>query len=196
MHYIGNLGIKNYSVVFSPAHIGGAVAIACFSCVGVLSLFFMLQDLWLNRFIYRLCCAGVIALAVTSMHFEASVATKYRLKFAGRGHAGDRNTNVIVATVLVSVRGKLTNIALINIFVPQSFLTIPACLAIGYISHLRRRALVDRAQQVVLAAVWFDSDGRLLVNSEGHIPSQKITIQHNQMVCSSIVRIFLDLTRC
>jgi len=101
MHYIGNLGIRNYSVVFSPSHIAGAVIIACVSCVAVLSLFFMLQDLWLDKFLYRLFCAVIIAIAVTGMHFEASVATQYQLQNFDGANYGGRNTNIIIATVLV-----------------------------------------------------------------------------------------------
>lgn len=100
MHYVGNLGVANYHVVFSLTHVGGAIVIACLASLTALSLFFWLQELWLSIFPYRLICALVIAGAVSGMHFEASMGTSYRLNYRVDSAKG-RNTNVIIATILV-----------------------------------------------------------------------------------------------
>jgi hypothetical protein len=46
----------------------------------------------------------------------------------------------------------------------------------------RRTMTANRAQQVVLACATFDSHGRLLVTSEGLLPSQKITNSYIERV--------------
>lgn len=103
MHNIGNLGIENYSVSFSNYRIGWAIVIACVGCVSALSFFFIRRDMWQSKLGLRLGCAATIALAITGMHFEASIATQYQLKSLKGGHPEGRVTNIIVATVLVSM---------------------------------------------------------------------------------------------
>ena len=102
MHYIGNLGVSNYQVSFMPSYIGGAIAIACTVSTATLFLIFMLQDFWWNTLAWRICCAIFLAGAVSGMHFEASMGTTYRLKHMELDSSRLRDTNVIVATILVS----------------------------------------------------------------------------------------------
>lgn len=102
MHYVGNLGVSNYHIVFGMVHVGGAIIIACIASLTALSLFFWLQELWLNILPYRMICATVIAGAVSGMHFEASMGTSYRLNHRIVGDSNKRNINVIIATILVS----------------------------------------------------------------------------------------------
>jgi NO-binding membrane sensor protein with MHYT domain len=108
MHYTANLGVSNYHIDFDHRYVGGAIIIACAACVLALTLIFMLQDLWINFFYMRLVCALVIAGAVTGMHYEGTVGTSYRLKYAlnGSGTNGLRNTNVITAVVIVSIESR------------------------------------------------------------------------------------------
>ena len=58
------------------------------------------------------------------------------------------------------------------------------CAVIAWDSQRRRREIADNAQQVVLASVTLDPEGRFLVTSEGLLPSQKVTRQYNQRVCT------------
>ncbi len=102
MHYIGNLGVSNYYIAFDLKSVGGAIGIACALCVGALALIFMLQELWLDKLQWRLVGAVMIAGAVSGMHFEASKGTLYRLAYRMEDMTDSRNTNVIIATVLVS----------------------------------------------------------------------------------------------
>ena len=65
---------------------------------------------------------------------------------------------------------------------PQSLLMLPTCASIAWYSSRRRKKLADRAQEVVLACVSFDYDGRLMVTNDGILPCRKITSQQNQRV--------------
>lgn len=56
------------------------------------------------------------------------------------------------------------------------------CILIAWDSQRRRREIADNAQQVGLALATLDPDGKFLVTSEGLLPSQKVTRQHNQRV--------------
>jgi len=103
MHYTANLGVINYDIQFDHKYVGGAILIACSACVLALALIFMLQDLWINYFYMRIVCALVLAGAVTGMHYEGTVGTSYKLKYAAdTGSNGLRNTNVVTAVVIVS----------------------------------------------------------------------------------------------
>ncbi|KAF1988073.1 hypothetical protein K402DRAFT_40426 [Aulographum hederae CBS 113979] len=161
MHYIGNLGINNYNVNNPPSYIVGAAAIAVCASLCALSLFYYFKERWINSFPRRFLCACILAGAVSGMHWLATVGTSYKLIAPRIGNTGDRNNNLIVAIVL-------------------SLIACSACLFIALVTQRRRKQLADRAQHVVLACATFDADGKLLVTSEGILPSQKITKQYNQ----------------
>lgn len=101
MHYSANFGIINYSLYFPGKYIGGAVAIAISACMAALTLFFLQQEYWINVWWRRWVCALTIAGAVTGMHFTASVGTTYTIIHVVTEGSNERNTNVIIATVLV-----------------------------------------------------------------------------------------------
>ena len=55
---------------------------------------------------------------------------------------------------------------------------VSACLALVAMTLIGQRSKqlsTQRARQVVLACVLFDSDGKVMVNSEGLLPCRKIT---------------------
>ncbi len=57
-----------------------------------------------------------------------------------------------------------------------------ACVLIAWLTQRRRRVLADKSQQVVLASVTFDPDGRFLVTTEGLLPCKKVTRQYIEQV--------------
>ncbi|KAL9064329.1 MAG: hypothetical protein Q9157_007874 [Trypethelium eluteriae] len=161
MHYVGNFGILNYKLVYTPRYIGGAIVVAVVDATGSLAFFFSMKELWINRWWSRLMTAIFLAIAVSGMHWVASVGVVYRLKAVPTPNAGNaRNVNLIIAVALSAV----------------AFL---ACVGIVWYVHLRKRQLAARAQQVVLACAVFDSEGRLMVTQEGLLPSRRITKQFN-----------------
>lgn len=102
MHYTGDLGVANYHIQFQSSHIGGAVIIACVTCVTALALIFVLQDRWISILPYRLFAAAVLAGGVSAMHFVATMGTTYRLKYRSPDGHRSRDTNLILAVVFVS----------------------------------------------------------------------------------------------
>ncbi|KAI9714396.1 MAG: hypothetical protein M1820_000357 [Bogoriella megaspora] len=162
MHYVGNFGIMNYKLEYSPKYIGGAIIVAVVDASGALVFFFSMKELWINNWWSRLVTAIFLAVAVSGMHWVASVGVKYSLKKVPAPDAGNgRNINLIIAVALSAA----------------AFL---ACVGIVYYARLRKRKLADRAQQVVLACAIFDPEGRLMVTQEGLLPNKKITRQFSQ----------------
>jgi len=47
-------------------------------------------------------------------------------------------------------------------------------LVVLYITNRRDKALAGKAQQVMLACAYFDSEGNIMVTNEGLLPSQKV----------------------
>lgn len=101
MHYTASVGVVNYTIHYDGKYIGGAIVIASAACVTALTLIFMLQDRWISILPYRIMAAIVLAGAVCSMHFEATMGTSYQLKHPHVNDPRSRNMNVIIATVLV-----------------------------------------------------------------------------------------------
>ena len=105
MHFVGQLGISNYSCSYNPGHVVGSAAIAIFSTTGALAVFFLWRDAWTDSWWRRGLCAGFLALAVSSMHWTAVVGTRY-VKPAEDSHLyGNRLSRggiVTVCAVLVS----------------------------------------------------------------------------------------------
>ncbi|KAE9986520.1 hypothetical protein EG328_005406 [Venturia inaequalis] len=162
MHYVGNFGINNYTLVNPPQFVVGAGLIAITACCIALALFFYFKGKWINSFPRRVACACLLAGAVSGMHWTASIGTRYTLRDTPPDRLGmSRDTNLIVAIVL-------------------SLLACVVCFAFGLLTQRRKKQLADRAQHVMLASVTFDPDGKLLVTQEGILPAQKVTRQYNQ----------------
>lgn len=105
MHYVGNLGAMNYTLIYPRRYIVAACIIAVGDSTIALTLFFYLKEKWINIYWKRWLCALSLAVGVTGMHFTASVGCIYRLKNTPADRTlSRRNIPVIVAAVLVGQR--------------------------------------------------------------------------------------------
>nr|XP_036585779.1 mhyt domain signaling [Colletotrichum truncatum]KAF6795970.1 mhyt domain signaling [Colletotrichum truncatum] len=157
MHYLGNNSIDNYICIYNPINVVGAALIAVAASIVALALFFVFRAAWTNSWWKRAACSVVLAGAVSGMHWCAATGTEYQLVRLNIGsNELSRNTTVIVVICL----------------------SIGACFVMGgtaiYTARIMRR-YASKAQQVVLAAAVFDKHGRILVNPDGLIPTEKIT---------------------
>lgn len=95
MHYVGNLGTMNYTLIYPSRFIIAACIIAVGDCIIALALFFYFKERWISVFWKRLFCAVVLAVAVCGMHFTATIGCTYQLKHVGQATSTQRNTAVI-----------------------------------------------------------------------------------------------------
>lgn len=157
MHYVGNNSIENYVVIYKAVNVVGAAIIAVAASIVSLALFFVFRASWTNAWWKRAACAVVLAGAVSGMHWCAATGTRYQLvNLSASNNELSRNTTVIVV-ICLSI--------------------LACCIMAGvaiYTARIMRR-YAHKAQQVVLAAAVFDKDGRILVNPDGLLPSEKIT---------------------
>lgn len=103
MHYLGNASIKNYQCIYATAYIAGAAIIAVVASTVALAMFSIFQSLSASSWWKRTISAIVLAGAVSSMHWCASVGTEYRLVKLGKAEGGSRTATVIAVICLVSV---------------------------------------------------------------------------------------------
>ncbi|CCT68010.1 uncharacterized protein FFUJ_06762 [Fusarium fujikuroi IMI 58289] len=156
MHYLANASIKNYQCIYEPAYIVGAAIIAVAASTVALAMFFIFQSLSASSWWKRTISAIILAGAVSSMHWCASVGTQYRLLHLKKLERGSRTATAIAVICL----------------------SFSACIIIAGSAILRARTLRDaalRAQQIELAAVVFNKDGCLLVDSNGVFPNTVVT---------------------
>lgn len=157
MHYIGNFGITNYTLSYAHRFLAGSIIISIGDCMLVLILFYTLREKWISSWWKRLLCAMLLAGGVCAMHFTASTGCIYTLqKQNGPDAINSRNTQVTVAGVLCAAA---------------------AATVVGVLFFTRHRARVlkTRSQKVMLACAMFDPDGRILVTTEGVLPTREIT---------------------
>ncbi|KAI9761140.1 MAG: hypothetical protein M4579_001187 [Chaenotheca gracillima] len=158
MHYLGQAGIDHYTCVYSIPFVVGSVIIACVASVTALTIFFVLRAAWTNSWWKRALSAVLLAGAVSGMHWVASTGTQYRLKAVGVAmHSSISRDQTIIIVIILSMSSCVV------------------LLGLAVIAQRRRNRTANRAQQVVLASVTFDSEGRLMVTPEGLLPNQKIT---------------------
>lgn len=156
MHYLGNASIRNYDVVYDRAYIAAASVIAIFDSIISLYLFFKARASWKNTWWKRAISACLLAGAVSGMHWAAAVGTNCRLLY-------------------LNERTELSQIH--AILVVSCLAVVAALFMIGssvYATWATKR-IANKAQQVVLAVAVFDNSGRILVTSDGLLPSEKIT---------------------
>ncbi len=157
MHYLGNASISNYICVYRPTNVIGAAIIAVAASTVALSLFFVFRASWNNSWWKRALSAVVLAGAVSGMHWCASTGTHYRLVHLNLDNSEASRRSTIIVVICLSI----------------SAASIMAGTAV-YTAHVKRR-YAHKAQQLVLAAAVFDKSGRILVNPDGLLPSEKIT---------------------
>ncbi|KAK4549856.1 hypothetical protein LTR36_005157 [Oleoguttula mirabilis] len=157
MHYIGNLGVKNYTLSYAHRFLAASIIISVGDCMLVLILFYTLREKWISAWWKRLACAMLLAGGVCAMHFTASTGCIYTLRNRNGPNAiKSRNTQVAVAGALC---------------------VAAALLVVGVLFFTRHRARVlkTKSQKVMLACAMFHPDGRILVTTEGVLPAREIT---------------------
>lgn len=101
MHYLGNASIRNYECIYNKIYIVGAAIIAVVASTVALAMFFILQSLSGGTWWKRTISAFVLAGAVSSMHWCASVGTEYRLVRLRRVQESSRTATVVAVICLV-----------------------------------------------------------------------------------------------
>ncbi|KAH7146583.1 FAD dependent oxidoreductase-domain-containing protein [Dactylonectria macrodidyma] len=157
MHYLGNASIANYACVYRPAYVIGSAIIAVVASIIALAMFFVFRAAWATSWWKRAISAVILAGAVSGMHWCAAVGTQYRLiNTKPEGNEPSRSATVVVVICL----------------------SLGACFIIAGSAILRARTMRKtalRAQQITLGAAIFDRSGRILVNTDGLIPSTVVT---------------------
>lgn len=104
MHYVGQLGIANYTCHYEVKNVVGAAIIAVFAATTALGVFFRWRATWTDSWWRRGLCACLLAVAVSGMHWTATVGTTYLKHDLSRsnGNQLSRSQTVIVCAVLVS----------------------------------------------------------------------------------------------
>lgn len=162
MHYLGNLGVTNYHLRYSSRFLTASIIIAIGDCLAVLVLFYRLREQWISAWWKRVLCAMALAGGISAMHFTASTSCSYKLRhYNTRAQMRSRNVQVIIAGVLCGTSAILV-------------------LAYLLIARHRERLTKRRSQKVMLASAVFDPSGRILVTTEGLLPSKEITDKYNQ----------------
>ncbi|KAI5923825.1 FAD dependent oxidoreductase-domain-containing protein [Camillea tinctor] len=156
MHYLGNASIDNYTCKYELINVIGSAVISVVASITALFLFFVFRASWTNSWWKRGLSAVVLACAVSGMHWCAATGTNYRLVRLNNNNELSRNTTVVVV-ICLSISAAFT-IAGVAIYVTR-----------------RMQRYANKAQQVVLAAAVFDKSGRILVDPDGLLPSEKIT---------------------
>ena len=102
MHYLGQGGIANYHTVYVWKYIIGASIIAIVASTLALGVFFYFKSAWTNTWWKRMSCAFLLAMAVSGMHWVATVGTSYRFRSSLGQQAGlSRRATVIIVLGLV-----------------------------------------------------------------------------------------------
>ena len=114
MHYMGQGGISNYEAVYDWRFVLGSAIIAVVAATLSLGVFFYFKSAWTNTWWKRMACALLLAVAVSGMHWVATVGTSYHLRAtSGIIQEGmSRQTTVVVVLCLVSLIKYLNKFAL------------------------------------------------------------------------------------
>lgn len=158
MHYLGDAAISNYHCKYVTLNVVGAVLIAVTASTVALSLFFVFRAAWTSSWLRRGGCMVILAGAVSGMHWCASLGTHYVLLESAVGDSDSSSRNT-------------TTIAVICLAAAASLILV----VVSIISARNMRRYAIKAQQVILAAAVFDKQGRILVNPDGLLPSEKVT---------------------
>jgi NO-binding membrane sensor protein with MHYT domain len=178
MHYLGQAGISNYDCIYNSFCVVGAAVIAILASVGALVTFFVFRSSWRTTWWKRACCALLLAVAVSGMHWLASIGTLYKLRLVDPKMIVIMSRSSTVIIVLILVRHFLASFythSSLELTHTQSVVACFVLLFLMFIAQRRVIMLAKRAQQVVLAVAVFDMDGRILVSPQGLLPTRKIT---------------------
>lgn len=105
MHYMGLGGTANYEPIVAFRYVLGAAIVAVAASTLALGISFYLKTTWTATWWKRLLCALLLAMAVSSSHWIATVGTDYRFKVdADYTRNGlSRDATVIVVLILVQI---------------------------------------------------------------------------------------------
>ncbi|KAI4085759.1 MAG: hypothetical protein LQ344_008155 [Seirophora lacunosa] len=156
MHYFGQGGISNYLASYDWQYVLGSAFIAITAATLALGVFFYLNATWTDNWMKRALCAAVLAVSVSGMHWVATVGTTYRLK-EGRRKANGLTRQATVVVVLCLAMGCCI-----------------ALLSFAFFAQRVKNRSARQAQEVVLASVVFDDEGKLMVTPEGRLPCRMI----------------------
>ena len=166
MHYIGNFGISNYHLDYVPRFLVASFIIAIGDSLAVLILFYTWREKWISDWWKRVLCAVFLAAGVSAMHFTASTKCIYHLKhYNGPKATRSRNIQVIIAGILAVV----------------GFIVL--ILVLIFRRH-KARLQKQSSQKIMLACAMFDPQGRILVTTNGVLPSREITDKYNHRTFS------------
>ncbi|KAF2160406.1 hypothetical protein M409DRAFT_70548 [Zasmidium cellare ATCC 36951] len=161
MHYVANFGVSNYILKYSTRYLVASFVIAVGDCLTVLVLFYSLREKWISSWWKRVLCAMSLAGGVSAMHFTASTNCTYTLRhFNSVADITSRNSQVIIAGVMCGT---------------AAFFVFGFLIYTQWRSHMFK----NRSQQITVACAIFDPAGRVLVTTEGVLPSRKITHKYN-----------------
>ena len=104
MHYLGQGGIANYQTEYDYKYIIGAAIIAVAASTLALGIFFYFKSVWINTWWKRTVCGCLLAMAVSGMHWVATVGTSYRFRRIAQGDGSGLSRKATVIVVLGLVR--------------------------------------------------------------------------------------------
>ncbi|KAI8332865.1 hypothetical protein BC941DRAFT_505014 [Chlamydoabsidia padenii] len=160
MHYLGQFAIEYFHVIYKAPYVVGAAIIACTAVIAALWIFFKLREQWMNQWYKRLGCALIMALAVCGMHYTAMVGTTYR----DNGDGAPPPNPLLPTPVLIGVICAVVVIACLSLFY------------IGVKCSMERIAEISdkKKKRLVVDLVLFDGSGRILVDIDGHVPTEEV----------------------
>ncbi|CAO3690980.1 hypothetical protein G6F70_001958 [Rhizopus microsporus] len=162
MHYLGQVAVDFFILKNKTSYVVCAVIIAVCAVTAALFIFFKLREQWANQWYKRLGCAMLMGLAVCGMHYTAMVGTEY---YPGRTN-GEQPSSVLKTPVIIGVATAIvvsTCVLFFAIGVKHEFLNTLFCKG--------RR---DQYKHIILDVVFFDTNGRILVNIDGLVPMKEI----------------------
>lgn len=104
MHYLGQGGISNYQPSYDWRYVLGSAIIAVVAATLALGVFFYFRSGWTNTWWKRWLCALLLAVAVSGMHWMATVGTSYVLRSFLSADQNGLSRKTTVAVVLCLVR--------------------------------------------------------------------------------------------
>lgn len=104
MHYLGDKAIDNFEPVYSTINVVASVVIAIVATNVALMLFFVVRKNFTNSWWKRVLLAFLLALAVSGMHWTASLGTTFVFNRERPNNASQSSRQWVVIIVVALVR--------------------------------------------------------------------------------------------
>ncbi|KAI8992433.1 hypothetical protein BDB01DRAFT_778437 [Pilobolus umbonatus] len=161
MHYIGQASIRYFNVRNRIGHIIGSCTISILAVTLALIIFFKLREQWNDQWYRRLGCATLMGMGVCGMHYTALAGSTYYLE----------EYVIIVPKPIISATGLVAILSSIVLTVCVLLILITVRSRIyNSFSVLQNKS----KRRLILDLIFFDSNGRILVNSNGIVPMKEI----------------------